>query len=339
MRPIASSFLTLLVAACVAGCGGARLGDAPDSGGSEGRDSGGSAGEDGGASATGFRLGAYDNCFATTFLGTPGGGGTTEHGGGVTLAQSGSVLTVSYGADGGLLDTSLEFTQSAGAAATLRPGQQVDGIQVVCAPLESAPSVAPLAAGSLTYNEGTLFLSVIGTAEPVDAGGGCTNPGGPASLAITCSDDFAAAGEGIDAGSNDGALGGDFVGVYSCASSVVSASASVESAAAGSGALTITETGGVLTAAYAKDPYVQGSLAFVATTGSAALPAVANETMQVVCIGASVPSDFTPSSLPVTSSTLTIDGSSAVLSFVGTLASGGSGCVGAETTVSLLCGK
>lgn len=90
----------------------------------------------------------------------------------------------------------------------------------------------------------------------------------------------------------------------------------------GSGTLTITETCGVLTAASTGG--FHGSLEFVPTTNGAAAPATPNQSVQVQW-----PSPYT---LPVTSSTLTIDGNSVVLSAVG-----GNGS--SETVVSLLCAK
>jgi hypothetical protein len=268
-------------------------------------------------------------------------------GGSVTLDPSGSVLTVSYGGDGGLFDASFHFSRTSATSATLVPGQEVDVIGVPCAPHRFTRSVAKLESGSLTFNAGTLFLSVEGTDEAVDAGAGCSNPGGQASVLITCRGGAGAPEGGIDAGSDAASLGSDFVGAYTCVSSVVNFKAapggyeSVDGADAWNpkGKLTITETGGVLTAAYANDLYVEGSLKFVATTQSAAVPATANQTMQVVCGNPSAKTgDPPPSTLPVTSSTLTIDGSYVVLSFAGDMTSNSS-CPGAETFVSVLCSK
>jgi hypothetical protein len=278
-----------------------------------------------------------------------GGGGELGMAGSVTLDQSGSVLTVSYGGDGGVFDASFNFTQTSATSATLVPGQEVDGISVPCAPLEFASSVAELQSGSLTFNAGTLFLSVEGTDEAVDAGAGCSNPGGQASVLITCRGDAGVPEGGSDAADSGAAsLGSDFVGAYTCVSSVVNSKPatpmgyeSVDGADAWNpmGKLTITETGGVLTAAYANDSYVEGSLQFVATTPSAAVPASTNQTMQVVCNNPWTPTgNPSPSPLPVTSSTLTIDGSYVVLSFAGDMTSSSS-CPGAETFVSVLCSK
>jgi len=272
-------------------------------------------------------------------------------GGSATLAQSGSVLTVSYGGDGGVYDTSLSFTQTSATSATLIPGQEIDGVSVPCAPLQFAPSVAQLQSGSLTFNAGMLFLSVEGTDEAVDAGGGCSNAGGQASVLITCGDVAGVPEGGVDAGSDSDAaasLGSNFVGAYTCVAGVINAKGATpmayesvdgEDAWNPTGKLTITETSGVLTAAYANDSNVAGSLQFVATTENAAVPATTNQTMQVVCNNPwTMTGSQPPSTLPVTSSTLTIDGSYVVLSFAGDMTPS-STCPGAETFVSVLCSK
>jgi hypothetical protein len=99
----------------------------------------------------------------------------------------------------------------------------------------------------------------------------------------------------------------------------------------GSGALTITKTGNLLTASYADDAEVSGTLDFVATTNNAAFPATPNETMQVECLADSIGAAPVSQALPVSSSTLTLDGSLVVLSFAGI------GCGGDQVNVSLLC--
>jgi len=299
--------------------------------------------------STGIASG-FGNCATDTVLKVSGGGGDVGMAGSVTLTRSGSVLTVSYGGDGGLFDTSLEFTQTSATSAILIPGQQIDGISVPCAPLEFAPSVAQLQSGSLTFNAGMLFLSVEGTDEAFDAGAGCSNAGGTASVLITCPGVAGAPDGGVEAGSDSDAapLGSAFVGAYTCVADVINVKAATpmayesvdgEDAWNPMGQLTITETGGVLTAAYANDSNVAGSLQFVATTESAAVPATTNQTMQVVCNNPWTQAGTqAPSTLPVTSSTLTIDGSYVVLSFAGDMTPS-SACPGAESFVSVLCSR
>ncbi len=206
----------------------------------------------------------FGHCATDTILRVPGGGGELGMAGSVTLAQSGSLLTVSYGGEGGVFDASLSFTQTSANSATLTPGQQIDGISVPCAPTDFAPSVAQLQSGSLTFNAGVLYLSVEGIDEAVDAGAGCSNPGGSASVLITCRDVAGIATSGVDGGTElDAAtLGSNFVGTYTCTSDVVNAKGlppmTYESDNGGNawnptGQLTITETGGVLAVDYAND--------------------------------------------------------------------------------------
>jgi hypothetical protein len=222
----------------------------------------------------------------------------------------------------------------------------VTDISVPCAPLDVANATVQLASGSLTYNAGTVFLSVEGAAEPLDAGNGCSNAGGPASLFVTCSDDAGGVpGAETDAGSGEGGLGSGFVGVYACRDSEDSVRpppGGLQAVSGGTGTLTITESeGDVLTAAHADDLFVEGALQFVAKTGSAAVPATTNETMQVTCVGSAGPppdGGYAMASVSVTASTLTIDGNWILLSFVGNMPPGSS-CAGAVTSGTVLCAK
>jgi hypothetical protein len=282
----------------------------------------------------------HNDCFFTSLLQVPGGGGLTYYGGGMTLGQSGSILTANFGGAGdiGVIPTaSLRFSPTSGTSATLLPAQDASNIVLPCPGRGGTPTVAQLASGSLTYNAGTVFLSIEGTAEPVATG--CSNPGGPAATFVTCSDDaWELPRVGVDAGSSDGGSGSGFVGFYSCHDSEQIHRAppgGLESGGGGAGTLTITAAGGVLTAAYADDTFVQGSLQFVTTTDGTAAPAISNETMEVFCVESRAPG---LDKMVVTASTLKIDGSWIVLSFVGSM-SPGSGCAGGTTSVSILCAR
>jgi hypothetical protein len=323
LRPFASLLIAAPFLVAAAACGGRQAAD---------------------PSPTGFRLGTYDNCVTDTILSVPGGGGEVGVAGSVTLSQSGSTFTVSYGGDSGVFTVpSLQFTQASDTSATLLAGQDVSGVSVPCAPLDFAPTVTQLASGSLTYNAGTLFLSVEGTDEPVDAGDGCSSPGGTAGVLVTCTSADAGAPSGAVAPNE--ALGSTFVGSYMCVSTAINSKPGPEPYTSSSssfpdqGTLTITETSGTLAATYAKDSFVEGSMQFVATTSSAAVPATADQTMQVLCFNPTS-TDPTPtlSSLPVTSATLTLDGNWVVLSLVGEMPST-SACPGAQTFVSLYCSR
>jgi hypothetical protein len=372
---IAASSLALLGAAYATGCGGSVQTTSTDGGGTASEDSGtirhptprppgddsgtngtsdGDVGDDDDAQVSNgddggppppvlpFQLGAYDGCAFTTFLTVPGGGGMSSFEGSVMLTQTGSTLHVNYGGDGGALTASLDFAQTTVASAALAAGQQIGGVDVVCGPLDDTPTVAQLASGSLTYNAGTLFVSAEGTAEPVDAGEGCSSPGGGATIAITCSAHEGDAGAASGGSTGSDAGGGDFVGVYTCTSSTMSIAPNIQSSGGGAnGTLAITEKGGVLTAAY-NDIFVGGSLEFLATSADTAVPARTNQTMQVSCsdYNGPPPSDGGPglNTLPVAASTLTMEGSSVLLSFEGALTAN-SGCPGAVTSVTVFCAK
>ncbi len=285
------------------------------------------------AGQPGFPLGAYDNCAFDTFVQTPGGGGDTGHGGGIVLDQSGSTLTVGYGGDGGYLDASFEFTPTSPNSATLVEGQRLDGIQVGCPILESAPTLAQLSTGSLTYDNGTLFLSVLGTAEPLGADAGCNYPGGPVGFVVTCGGDSVPDGGLGLADGGAGGLGSGFAGVYTCASEESQFQpGAVESSNVGSGILTVTQTGGVLAADYANDTAVSGSLEFEATNDNAAVQAASSEMIQASCFSPGAEQGlWQTATLAVQSSTLALEGTSLVLSFAGT------SCNGAQMTGFLLC--
>ena len=278
-----------------------------------------------GALPSGFPLGAHDNCFYSTFLQTSGGGGVAGPGGAIVVSQTGSTLTVGYGGDGGALDTSLAFTPTSPTSATLAAGQELDGVRVACGELAFAPAVTQLSAGALTYNADTLFLSVVGTAEPLDAGAGCTNPGGPVGFVVTCIDEAAPADAGIvDSGTE--AQASRFVGSYSCQSAVQQDGPGIVSVNGSESALTVTQAGGLLTVAIDNTSPVWGSLEFEATTDDTAGPAVATESVQVACVPG-----LTAATVAVAASTLTVDGTTLVLSLEGT------GCDGDQVSASLVC--
>ena len=333
--------IALFLTASLLGCGGGNLAGSSNRDGSIDEPPVGAS--DGGTDGLAY---AYNDCFFTTLLQVPGGGGINYHGGGLTLGRSGSVLTANFGGvsgDRSIPSASLRFSPTSGTSATLLPNQEATNIDVPCAPLEFTETVGQLASGSLTYNAGTVFLSVEGTAEPVDGGSGCSNEGGPATIVVTCGDvPGGLPGAELDAGSSGGVSGSGFVGVYSCRDSdqlYRAPPGGLESGGGGTGTLTITEAGGVLTATYEDDVFVGGSLQFTASTEGAAVPATSNETMQIFCPSADPsPDGGNMSPVLVTASSLTIDGSWVVLSFVGDTSPDGD-CAGTATSVSVLCGR
>jgi hypothetical protein len=131
-------------------------------------------------------------------------------------------------------------------------------------------------------------------------------------------------------------------GVFSCQSSLSAAGTyqgtSYDAVSGGNGTLTVTQSGRVVTAVYADDLFVNGTLAFVATTDRSAEPAAAGQTLTFLC-----PAPFgmmQSQDLSIASGSLTMDGTTLFLSFSGTAtpaSPGPSACDGVKIPGTLTC--
>jgi hypothetical protein len=163
----------------------------------------------------------------------------------------------------------------------------------------------------------------IGDSAPSAAEGGADTDSG--------TDQSATAEAGTDSGVPSFPLG-----AYKCDSSLDE----YHSAAGGSGTLTITQAGSVLTATYAGDYAAEGALQFVASTGRSANPVASGQTFGVLACVFSSPSTLGQAS--VTSGSLTVDAQALFLSIVGTLVNDNpsTNCPAQQSvTLSLLCTK
>ncbi len=84
----------------------------------------------------------------------------------------------------------------------------------------------------------------------------------------------------------------------------------------GNGTLTVTQSGVVVTAGYTGDKFLSGSLRFDATTDSSADPVEGDQSLTFTCF-APFPQISTLQPLSVVSGSLTVDGNTLFLSFVG----------------------
>jgi len=131
-------------------------------------------------------------------------------------------------------------------------------------------------------------------------------------------------------------------GVFSCQSSLQASGTyqgeSYESVSGGTGTLTVTQSGRVVSAAYTGDLFVSGTLEFVATTDGSAEPAAAGQTLTFLC-----PAPFgtmQSQGLSIASGSLTMDGTTLFLSFSGTAtpaSPGPSACDGVTIPGTLTC--
>jgi hypothetical protein len=148
----------------------------------------GGRGEDGGANETGdhtadaapihFPVGVYQcESDLQTYHKGAGGSGT------LTVTQSGTTVTATYTGDYAAKGT-VEFVPTTDGSANPAPGQTFDVLSCAIAiPPASTLETETVTSGSLTFESGVLFLSIIGTPRDDSA---CN--GTPATLTLTCND-------------------------------------------------------------------------------------------------------------------------------------------------------
>jgi hypothetical protein len=177
-----------------------------------------------------------------------------------------------------------------------------------------------------------------------------------AALLIACGGRSAAGDLAVDGDSGEPDVGGGSssttgeedvtpvfpTGVFSCQSSLDASGTyqgeSYESVSGGTGTLTVTQSGRIVTAAYTADLFVSGTLEFVATTDGSAEPAAAGQTLTFLC-----PAPFgtmQSQGLSIASGSLTMDGTTLFLSFSGTAlpaSPGPSACDGVKIPGTLTC--
>jgi hypothetical protein len=315
----------LLVCAALACACGART----DVGGA----ASGTSSNDAGAS---FPVGTYSTCaFGTVapsgpFL-IPSGFDASAS---LQVARSGDTLTATY-ADGGGRTYVWSFAETTSVSATLAPSPQTtagfgQGICVYGVGVSNEkffPTELEATAGAMTYESGTVFVSLGGAlSSTMD----CGDVSAPAAAWVTCGGGPAPA---IDAPTSAAQLA---AGDYACTSQLgthtkIGATESYVTSG-GNGTLSLTQTGAHLTATYGGDAEVTGTIDLTVSTASVALGS-AGQTLTALCgIGPDT------GELPVTASTLTVEGGTVFLSFAGTT-SASSSCPGTQVTGTLVCTK
>ncbi len=325
-----------LLAALLMGCGSASAPGDPDI-------------SSGSASAT-FPAGTYTRCAS----GIRNGGGSSyanptgfAEGTSLTVTQSGSTLTATYTDENG--DTSsLDFTPTTSASATLaRAGDAVSGFwsQCMAAPENATlhPAFLGASAGALTYNDGTVFVTMNGTlqGDPTICGAQPT----PASFWLLC-DEREGGAPPEPSQATAASAPQSLAGSYSCSSQLGGYSATKGGrsgfAGGGNGTLSVTQDGAELTANYSGDSLVAGALHLTTTTAMTA-SAEANQSVSVPCLlpsgtGNGSSTLQTPVPFPLTASSLAMVGSTLFVSFSGAVDTSAS-CPAAVMAGSLICTK
>ena len=297
--------------------------------------------------ASSFPTGTYMSCVqgmhnpsGNSFLNASG----FREGAVLTVRQSGTTVTSSYG-DDNRSTQSFGFSTTTGTTATLtQKGQVISGFTSLCVQgpgnENRNPASMTVNNGTLTYNSGSVFLALTGDLRS-DAGacGTLSQPG--ATFWILCTDRQGDALPSIDAAPSPVAQLP--AGQYSCATQV-DTFASINGrnyyvAGGASGTLTLTANGSNVTGRYSGDRSLAGTLRFSATTATTAI-AEAGQSLVAPCMiptGTGVPSQ-TPEPLPIASGALTLTDSRLFLSFAGTTPAGSS-CPGAKVAGTLICAK
>lgn len=291
--------------------------------------------QDAGAS---FPVGTYTSCaFGTAvasgpFLIPAGFDGAAT----LTVTESGDARTATY-VDGNGRPYTWTFTTTTSASAALAPTAQSTGgfgssICVYGVGNEKFfPTKLDAASGAMTYESGTVFISLQGE---LTSHADCGEISAPASVWIACTDGPAPP---VSAPASASPFP---VGDYACVSQVgTHATLNGQNwfiLSGGSGTLTLTQSGAQVTAQYAGDTEVAGALDLTlnaASTGSAA----ADQTLTARC----QLDPFTKGAqgeLTIAAASLTADEGTVFLSFSGTM-SASSACPGAEKIATLVCAK
>ena len=297
-----------------------------------------------------FPVGTYTSCAEGASV--PGGpflnAAGFEGGAVLTLTQNGDTVTAEYVDENGK-QSSFDFTVATGVHADLAsPGQSISAGagQCVHGPgnVGNFPATITASAGSLAYDANTAFVSIVGTAHA--EAGDCGSLSAPATFWIAC-------GNGPDAppapprGNGTGVTLPQLpAGTYACTSQVeahanVAGHDQYVTSGGHGGTLTVMQSGPQVTAQYAGDSSIDGTLSLTPATGTSAI-AEAGQGFSTQCLtpisemGGLPPP--TPAPMDVPAASLGVFDSTLLLPFYGTMG-GGSACSGAQMAGSLICTK
>jgi hypothetical protein len=255
----------------------------------------------------------------------------------LTLARGGTSLTATWVDQNGLTSA---FDFSAAAGTLGRMGDEMSGFSALCVMGPGNETFHParmtVDAGVLTEDGSAVFVTLTG--RLVADAGACGMPSAPASAWIVCRDRSEGA---LPPAGDGGAASWLAAGRYSCHSQVESyqlaGGIGQYVGSGGSGALTLTREGAGLTADYAGDTSLAGTLRLQPTTAVTAR-AGGGQTLTTPCTVPIGMAGGPPDTLPVAAASLSAAGSSLFLSFTGTMGAT-TACSGAQVAGSIICAR
>ena len=262
----------------------------------------------------------------------------------LTLTQSGATVTSQYVDQNGLTQ-SLSFSKQTPTLATIgRKGQVIPGFSSLCVvgPGNTTryPASMTVTAGALTYNSGTVFLTLTGDLRS-NAGACGTLSQSNASFWLACEDRQGGSVRSVDAAKAPAAQLP--AGQYSCSTQVETLGhmdgQNQYVTGGATGTLTLTKDGAKVITQYSGDAALTGTLRFTATTPTTA-SAEAGQNLMAPC---TIPKGTgqlgqKPELAPIAAGSLTMIDSTLFLSFAGTMAERSS-CPGAQVAGSLICSR
>ncbi len=287
------------------------------------------------APAPGLPSATYSDC---TFLDSGGAEYSAASDSTVSVQVNGAGAVVTF-TNGNEPTAVLQMVATSASSAVLAaPGEPFAGQWGFCGGGETdsgaiadpgpADAALSLSSATLTVNQGVLFLSLSGDVTDIDGSAGCALDArsGPLTAELVCGTAKATLDGGAVAAA--GYVGMDFTpGVFDCSAttSIVAGSGQYNSTIGSSGTLTLEGTGPGLAVTYSGDAYASGTLDFELTSYDTAAP-VAGQLVSVACgiFGLTTPIDASdPTVTQVTAASLSTDGRTVIVAFLGDVASGG----------------
>ncbi len=277
-------------------------------------DAGNAQSEDSGALL--FPVGTYTQCAQGAIGGDWGSTGFAPSAS-LTVTQTGRRLSAQYVS--GAASAPVTFALTGSASATLAPAGQAFPVPSLGEPCGAA------AAGALIYDANAVFVSMLGAPGESDAGACGPNGGGVGFWIVCAAEDGGAPGLSVDAGPLVPTPAFP-VGDYACEAQPDLLLVGGES----SGALTLTQSGAHLTAAYVgADPQLTGTLRFAITSAASAVV----EPGQSLSGNCEIP-EMTPAPLLVAAASLAVVNDTLFVSYAGVMSGA---CAGDQAEGALMC--
>ena len=265
----------------------------------------------------------------------------------LTVAKNGTSVTATVNeADG--KQSSFELATASDDSASLVSASTVltramSSCVISLGNVAHSPTELTVSSATLTHDGNTVFLWAKGISSDVDTTAACGSHSVPSEYWLVC--DEGDARTGVSSNTAEATPSSFPTGDYACTSQIGTYQDGATKGYGTSGmkgtltlALTPTEEGTDITATYAGDKFIRGSMKLTPTSASSAR-ALPKQSLTASCdVGsAGTPPSNAPETLDLDASSLVVDGTTLFFSLSGTIGSGA--CPGATKMATLICTK